>query len=238
MNLIKNLGKPVIRACVVIGLFTVSIGALPRQVFGQTPAQATFADSAGDRIRSDGLGTYADDALDSNSCVRSWVTTNRPGKAFMRTGQHPDFCSRPTAPERELVLDFSAPVAGFPSPCLYATGTEVLDACGINSVRDVRIVAENPNPFYSGTTASDVNLLFNLLDSFPNNTFDFTLEFDDLVPVPPSLQVPGEVSRTVRAGPAATATLYRYDRTNPKKPKKLFVATYYMPFAATYTFFQ
>ncbi len=211
-------------------LFTVLGSTWLGEASAQTPAQATFADSAGDRIRSDGLGTYADDELDSNSCVRSWVTTHRPGAAFMRTGQHPDFCDRPTAPERTLVLDFSDPVASCPDPRFYTIGTDVLDACGVNSVRDVKIVASDPNPFYQGTTASDVNLSFNLSDAFPNNTFAFSLEFDALVPVSAA-----GLSRTLTAGPGATATLYRWDYSNPRKPKKLFVATYNMPFSVTYT---
>jgi hypothetical protein len=203
------------------------------RAFAQTlvPAQATFADSAGDKIRSDGLGTYADDELDSNSCVRCYVVTTPQGKGFMRTGQHPDHCNQAPS-DRELILDFSDPVAGFPVPCNYSAGTGILNACGLNSIPDAKIVASDPNPFYRGTTASDVNLSLNVSDPppFPNNAFDFSLEFDNLVPVSG-----GGLSRTLTTGPAATATLYRFDYSNPRKPKKLFVATYRMPFSVTYT---
>ena len=216
-------------------LFTVLGGAWLGEASAQTivPAQATFADSAGDRIRSDGLGTYADDELDPNSCVRCYANDKPTGKGFMRTGQRADICTLPAgAPARELVLDFSDPVVGFPVPCTYAAGTGVLDACGFNSVPDAKIVAMDPNPFYRGVTASDVNLSLNVSDPppFPNTMFDFSLEFDNLVPVSGT-----GLSRTVTAGPGATATLYRYDYSNPRKPKKLFVATYRMPFSVTYT---
>jgi hypothetical protein len=124
-------------------LLTVVGGAWQRDASAQAlqnalqNAQATFADAPGDKIRSDGLGTYWDDSLDPNSCVRSYVVTNPTGKAFMRTGQHPEQCVLPPgAPARELVLDFSDPVAGFPVPCTYAAGTGALDACGFNSIPD------------------------------------------------------------------------------------------------------
>ena len=203
------------------------------RAFAQTivPAQATFADSAGHKIRSDGLGTYADDELDPNSCVRCYANDKPTGKGFMRTGQAPDHCNQ--APSgRELILDFSDPVAGFPVPCSYSAGTGVLDACGINSIPDAKIVADNPNPFYAGTTASDVNVSLNVSrpPTWPNTAFDFVLEFDNLVPVSGA-----GLSRTLTAGPTATATLYRFDYSNPRKPKKLFVATYRMPLGVTYT---
>jgi len=222
-------------------LFTVLGGAWLGEASAQTivPAQATFADSAGDKIRSDGLGTYADDELDANSCVRCYASDKPTGKGFMRTGQRADICTLPAgAPARELVLDFSDPLAAPVNPpdpnnpCSYPAGTGVLNACGFNSVPDAKIVAKDPNPFYRGTTASDVNLSLNVSDPppFPNTAFDFSLEFDNLVPVSGT-----GLSRTVTAGPGATATLYRYDYSNPRKPKKLFVATYRMPFSVTYT---
>jgi hypothetical protein len=231
--------KKVKRHTLVTGatvLFTVLGGAwLGGEASAETivPAQATFADSAGDKIRSDGLGAYADDELDPNSCVRCYASDKPTGKGFMRTGQHPDHCVLPVgAPARELVLDFSDPVAGFPVPCTYVAGNGVLDACGFNSIPDAKIVAMDPNPFYRGVTASDVNLSLSVSDPppFPNIGFDFSLEFDNLVPVSGA-----GLSRTLTAGPGATATLYRYDYSNPRKPKKLFVATYRMPFSVTYT---
>ena len=202
------------------------------RAFAQTivPAQARFADSPGDKIRSDGLGTYADDELDSNSCVRCYGNNKSTGTAFMRTGQATAFCDRPSAPARRLVLDFSDPVSAFPVPCSYAAGPDILDACGVNSIRDVKIVASDPNPFAPATAASDVNLSFNLSDGFPSTAFAFSLEFDNLIPVSNA-----GLSPTLTAGPAATATLYRFDYSNPRKPKKLFVATYRMPLGVTYT---
>lgn len=190
-----------------------------------------FADSTGDRIRSDELGGYADDELDSNSCVRCYGNDKRTGTAFMRAGQDVAHCDRPSAPDRELILDFSDPIAPPAGGCSYSSGNAVLNACGFNSVPDARIVASDPNPFYPGATASDVNLSFNISrpPTFPNTTFNFSLEFDSLVPVSNAGPAP-----TLTAGPAATATLYRYDYSNPRKPKKLFVATYRMPFSVTY----
>ena len=214
-------------------VFLLSVGLTSDRASAATivPAQATFADSAGDKIRSDGLGTYADDELDPNSCVRCYASNKPTGHAFMRTGQAPGFCNQAPS-DRELILDFTDPVAGFPVPCNYSAGTGVLDACGINSIPDAKIVASDPNPFYPGTTASDVNLSLNVSrpPTFPNTAFDFALEFDNLVPVSAA-----GLSRTLTAGPTATATLYRFDYSNPRKPKKLFVATYRMPFSVTYT---
>ena len=218
--------------CAAVVLLAMLGGGWLDQASAQTivPAQATFADSAGDKIRSDGLGTYADDELDSNSCVRCYGNNKPTGTAFMRTGQATAFCDRPSAPARRLILDFSDPVTAFPVPCSYAVGTDVLNACGVNSVRDVKIVGSDPNPFAPGTAASDVNLSLNLSDGFPSTAFAFSVEFDNLIPVSNA-----GLSPTLTAGPTATATLYRYDYSNPRKPKKLLVATYRMPFSVTYT---
>jgi hypothetical protein len=227
----KILRRSVIRFCAVI----VLVGVADIASAALLPTKVLLTDSTGDRILSDGFGFYTDQI----NCVRSYTSTvsNNAGFAFMRTGQHVDHCPTPPQP-RELVLDFSDPVPGSePADCQvedpYHAGL-FLDACGLNSVPDARIVSGYPfkstNPTTAGATVS-----FNIErpPTFPNIDVSFTLKIEQPLPV---TGAPGD-SRTITAGETAIAELYKNVK-NKNKVTTVSIGRYYMPFQATYTKLQ
>lgn len=227
----ENLRRSVIRFCaaiVFVGLAPWMTGAAT----GLVPLKALLTDSPGDKILSDGFGFYTDEI----DCVKAYIggSGKSSGFAFMRTGQHVDHCPTPSQP-RELVLDFSDPVPGSePVDCQVEDPAHAglfLDACGLNSVPDGRIISGHPfkstNPTTAGATVS-----FNIVrpPTFPNIGVSFELKFEQPLPV---TGAPGD-SRTITAGGTAIAELYKYVR-NRNKVTTVSIGRYYMPFQVTYT---
>lgn len=214
-------------------LFTLSAGPWVDVASAETlhSAAAQLTDSADAKVRSDGFGIYTDQV----NCVRCY-TVNHTGSAFMRTGQKVDFCPPPgPAQPREVVLDFSSPVGSGPVSCTVddpadPTSPFKLNACGLNSVPDARILASDA--FYrTNPTTSDVSLKLNIArpPTFPNIDVSFTLEYEQ----PFSVTGSG-ASRTITSGTAPIAELYKNVK-NGRKVTKVSIGRYYMPFQVTYT---
>lgn len=220
-----------IRFCAVIVLVGLASGATVATA-ELPPLKVLLTDSPGDKILSDGFGLYTD----QDDCVRSYIGGSGPnsGFAFMRTGQHVDHCATPLRP-RELILDFSDPVPGSePADCLvedaYHPGL-FLNACGLNSVPDARLVSGYPfNPTNPTTAGMTVKLNIERPPPFPNIGESFTLKFEQPLSV---TGAPGS-SRTITAGGAAIAELYR-NVTIRNKIKLVSIGRYKMPFQVTYT---
>lgn len=200
-------------------------------------AEVLLTDSTGDKIRSDGFGVYTDQV----NCVRAY-TINHSGGAFMRTGQKVDFCTPPPAQPREVILDFSDPVPGSePADCTVddpadPTSIYKLNACGLNSMPDARIIAGYP--FYrTNPTTAIVELKFNIArpPTFPNIDVSFTLAFEQ----PAAVTGAPSNSRTVTTGATSIAELYKnVKNARTGKVTQVSIGRYYMPFQVTYTKLQ
>ncbi len=208
---------------------------------GQVPVEAVFRDGTGDKIRSDGLGLDAGSSSpsaynDSETCLGAWADLAM-GHFFMRTEFHGVECEfQPAAEDRKVVLDFTDALerTGNCEPgqdcCMVddARGqVGMLDICGVNTVTDVRIIADklfqNQAPL---TTA--VVLPFSLSRDYGGTGFQ--LQFEQ--PVSAS----GDVSsaRTMTAPSGAIAELYKYQ----VRGKKLSLGRFRMPFEIVVTLQQ
>jgi hypothetical protein len=219
----KNANKVYWILVLVLTGALVSIVANPLAGKSTIPASASFRDLIGDRIRSDGLGAYSN----GNDCVISTVSGNP--SFFLRTVS-PN-CS--TTIPRSIVLDFTG---GTLAPGFGCTVTDTddsrlsLNACGPNSVPDVRILAGSL--FQSGSTS--VILPFSLRAEFGETDF----ELDFLNPICDSgsgstrvLEAGG--TSTCSANPAANASAELYQIG--EHGKKTSVGIYNMPFMVTVT---
>jgi hypothetical protein len=128
------------------------------------PATATFDDSQGMRIRSDGLGSYRE-GLD---CVRSWFSPSQ-GNYYFRTASN-TLCDYdgglPTFENQRLVrLDLSNVVAGHePASCTLDDGYHhQLNARDDNLIVDARLIADD----LFKATAVDTPVTLHL-DLYPN----------------------------------------------------------------------
>ncbi len=199
---------------------------------GLIPVEAVLRDLSNDKIRSDGLGSYSDSEL----CVVGWGN-NSTGQFFMRTEFSGSECvSQPPADDRKVVLDFTDALERTGNcqpeqPCCLVDDARgqvgMLDICGVNTVTDVRIIADklfqNQAPL---TTA--VVLPFSLSRDYGGTGFE--LQFEQAVPAS------GDVSttRTLTAGSGAIAELYKFQA----KGKKLSLGRFRMPFEIVVTLQQ
>jgi hypothetical protein len=160
----KNANKVYWILILVLSGASVSVIANPRVGKSTIPASASFRDLSGDKIRSDGPGAY----LNGNDCVISTVSGN--SSFFLRTVS--PYCT--TSIPRTIMLDFTG---GTPGPGFTCNVTDtddsglILNACGSNTVADVRILAGSL--FQSGSTS--VILPFSLRAEFQET--DFELDF-------------------------------------------------------------
>ena len=214
-------------------LSAVASGQFP----GSSPAEATFADAIGDRIRSDGGGPFGAETSypDSEPCVVSSV--GKKGSFFLRTAFSESSCT-PITPDnsdldRALVLDFSYAIVRTPDgsggidPCLvddaYGQLGPKLNICGPNTLTDVRIIADK---LFTTSSSTPVTVPFQLATSYRNTAFQLAFE-------QPVSKDPSGSTRTLTAGPLAIAELYKY---RPKGPK-ISLGRFYMPFIVTVTKF-
>ena len=151
-----------------------------------------------------------------------------------KCGSYPPVATH-EAGHRQLVLDFSQDLSGV---CRNGdTGdnlisrtvgnvTRTLNACGVNRISDVRILASN---VFSGTSSSTV-IYISLHEPPLANTTQFLLEF--ALP----LEVSGQGdTRTLTATPAHTAVLWEVTLTRSGKLQKVGapIGEYVMPFQLT-----
>lgn len=202
-----------------VALATAALVALSGELWGQnkntnrTPADAWFADSPTDKIKSDDSGSY----FNGPSCVTTWVDSG--GFFFLRT-----VTPNCTPYTRKIVLDFSDPVSP-PASCVEYQFGIPLHTCGSNTVPDVRIIAQSLFKNTALANGTTVTLPFNLQPSFSGSGGSFELDFE--LPVP----VSGDSTfRVLQAGGNAVAELYQY--VNAKKTS---VGRYRMPFQLSVT---
>lgn len=187
-------------------------------------AHSSFADQAGDKIRSDGQfsGLY----FNGTDCVINWVS--HTDMAFLRTA---NFQCTPVT-QRAIKFDFSDPVTPInPSQCIVdddmgQAGT--LNICGANAIVDARLVAPRMFADMALSRGTPVTFVLNLEGSFANSTYvnggAFLLEFEDNISVTGSA-----TSRTLTAGSGAIAELYLVQAKGPK----LSLGRFRMPFSIT-----
>lgn len=179
----------------------------------RAPAVATLSDRPGDKIRSDGLGSY----LDAQQCVIAWV--DKGGFFFLRTVA-PN-CAPAT---RQITLDFSDAVSR-PATCPAVVNDQYgnpLDLCGPNTVRDVRVIAQSLFKDTALANGTNVTLPFSLQADFSSTGFE--LDFEQSVPVSGSGTV-----RVLDAASTAVAELYQYVKQG-KRTAKVSQGRYRMPF--------
>lgn len=203
----------------VVGIATV--GSLTAAV---PPVETTtlLRDAASDAVRSDGNIPPA--YIHGTDCVAS-TRDSRTGATALRTDSHtvcPDSYWQNGGPAiRQMVLDFSNPVVGFPNPCTIAD----LNACGSNTIPDVR--PETTDAFSSqALTRGTAMSIYVSFHPDLNNT-EFYIEYEQPVSVAGTSS-----TRTLTAGPNAIAELYRVTRV---KNRLVFtsVGRYYMPMEMT-----
>ena len=172
-----------------------------------------------DRVRSDGGGVYVH-ALD---CVGSTRDT-KSGATFLRTASHTvpgcddGYWQDDSPAHRSIRLDFSAPVPGSgPSEC----GTD-LNACGLNTIPDVRIHTADAFSTRALTNGTRVEIYVSFNPDL-NNT-EFYVEYEQ----PLMVAVTGPSTRTITADANAIAELYRATKVKNKYVLTS-VGRYYMP---------
>jgi hypothetical protein len=179
-------------------------------------------DGLGDAVRSD--GNVPPGYVHGIDCVASTLDA-RSGATALRTDSHtvcPDSYWQNGAPAiRQMVLDFSNPVVGFPSPCTIAD----LNACGSNLIPDVRI--ETTDAFSSQALSRGTGMTIYVSFHPDLNNTEFYIEYEQPVSVSGTTN-----TRTLAAGSNAIAELYRATRV---KNRYVFtsVGRYYMPMQMT-----
>lgn len=203
----------------------LAAGLLSAAADGQVAGpHAEFADTAGDRIRSDGKGIYSD----GEECVVSSV--GKKGSFFLRTEQFECIGT-----DRLLVLDFSDAIERTPDDsgdgvCLvddaFNQGGDLLDICAPNPnpLTDVRILADK---LFTTSSTTPVRLPFQLDTSFFRTAF--VLVF--VQPVPAASGGGGARVLTA-AGLNAEAVLYKY---TGKGGQTISLGRFRMPFKVTVT---
>jgi hypothetical protein len=182
-----------------------SLAALMAPIMGapkpvNVPAIVTFDDAG--MLRGDGGGGY----VDGESCVQSWYALPK-GNFFLRTVTSQAICN----PGRSIVIDLSD------SEGVLNCQVAGLDACGVNSVQDVRLVADRL--FSASATALEVP--FSLHADFQNTAF--TLQFVETLPV-------GGTGNTRTMSTDGQAELWQINGR-----RKTLIGRYNMPMSVTVT---
>ncbi len=201
----------------------------------QDPATATFTDRVGDKIRSAGGSVYAN----GTDCVIAWVDSNASGFFFFRTTG--GTCYNNTSQFRPIVLDFSDAISRQAEcncslgPCsvndAFGQGggaslfPDQLDICGMNTVPDVRTIADKLFASSALAGGTPVTLAINLAPDFRYTAFE--LQFEQSVPV----TEPAGGTRVMTAGSTRVAELYKINKKGPKSS----LGRFRMPFELTVT---
>ena len=212
-----------VRSSLTVVLTVIATVAGVTAAVGPIGTTTVLRDSEGDAVRSDGY--VLPDYIHGTDCVAS-TRDARSGATALRTASHTvcadsDWQNGNDA-TRKINLNFNNPVGGvFPTPCQIAD----LDACGPNTIPDVRI--ETTNAFSSQALSRGTGM--NIYVSYHpdlNNT-EFYIEYEQPVSVSGTSD-----TRTVTAGPMAIAELYQVTRV---KGRLVFtsVGRYYMPMEMT-----
>ena len=216
MRRVRSSLMAVLTVIAAVGSVTAAVGPV-----GTT---TLLRDGSGDAVRSD--GNVPPEYIHGIDCVAS-TRDARSGATALRTASHTvcadSYWQNGNDATRKINLNFNNPVGGvFPTPCQIAD----LDACGPNTIPDVRI--ETTDAFSSQALSRGTGM--NIYVSFHpalNNT-EFYIEYEQ--PVSVSSDTSG--TRTVTAGLSAIAELYRVTRV---KNRLVFtsVGRYYMPMEMT-----
>jgi hypothetical protein len=178
--------------------------------------RTTLLSNVGDMVRSDGEGDYVHDV----ECVASTRDTKK-GATALRTASHTTcsdaYWQNGALALREVVLDFSLPVGASPSPCQL----DDLNACGTNTIPDVRI--HTANAFSAGALTGGTRVEIYVSFHPAENNTEFYIEYEQ------PLDVTGTAtSRTITASPTAVAELYRVTQVR-NKTVLTSVGRYFLP---------